>query len=798
MKKYLLALLVCMACSKEEYNFRQVFAPAFRDQKETEVTKSTATLSITLVQDYNNMVSKRGFYYATSKEALAKVGERRVATDPSFGTGSYTVQLKHLLPETTYYYQAFATNAQGTALAEVRSFTTLQGTVATVKTLLPELQHYQIIFKGAIPDTGGYPITEYGFYYSTVNQQPSSADRVVSKVTSSYRDETFSLPAQNFLANSRYYVRAYVMTQKGRAVGETLEFVTTKEAPAIGVEMEAPTHITNTTALVKGKVSHIGGALTYQTGFVYSDTQQMPTVENGAAKVEGTNTSDQKFFYELTGLAPAKRYFLRAFVTNAAGTVYSERQLLHTLPTEAPTGVHFVTYNNVQQRSVSLYATVASASEGGVITERGFVYDTSSETLTQETAQVVRLQGGIGNFFATVEGLTPLTQYYVRAYAKNQFGTTYSEQIASFTTEDIRTPSVLQLVYAIPSVSSIEVSATLRQDGGGRLSRRGFVYSTTHPTPTLEDSVVEVSGTQGNFSATLTGLSVDTRYYVRAFATNERGVSYSEPLALHTQGISLPALSYFEQREVTSTKAKLRGQITSNGGGRILRYGFVYSQHYTNPTLENNTGEVSLGENILGYFPMELSQLERNTTYYIRAFATNERGTTYSDSQSLTTPALSVGDAHQGGVVAYLFSPMDAGFVPGELHGYLIPAIADLPSQPYPWGCPLPQDSTSPIFGTGRDNTTLIANDCADTSASYYVRMRFRATGADDWFVPSMTELSSIAQHRVLLGLPAVDYWTSTQKGYYEAYYVSFAPSDGRIHVGEKNSPKNVLPIRMF
>ena len=141
----------------------------------------------------------------------------------------------------------------------------------------------------------------------------------------------------------------------------------------------------------------------------------MPSLENGAIKVLGVNTTERKFFHELTGLAPAKRYFLRAFVTNAAGTVYSEQLLLHTLPTGAPEGVHFVIYKDLQQRSVSLYGSVASAADGGVITERGFVYDTSSERLTQETAQVVRLQGGAGNFSTTIQGLTPLTQYYVRA-----------------------------------------------------------------------------------------------------------------------------------------------------------------------------------------------------------------------------------------------------------------------------------------------------------------------------------------------------------------------------------------------
>ena len=159
---------------------------------------------------------------------------------------------------------------------------------------------------------------------------------------------------------------------------------------------------------------------------------------------------------------------------------------------------------------------------------------------------------------------------------------------------------------------------------------------------------------------------------------------------------------------------------------------------------------------------------------------------------------LSVGDVYQGGVVAYLFTPSDEGFVPDQLHGYLIPATADLPAEAYPWGCGLSQESTSAAFGTGRDNTALIANDCSDTSASYYVRHHFLAMGKDDWFIPSMMELSHIAHNREVLQLPAAEYWSSTQKGYYEAYYVSFTPSDGRVHVGEKNSPRKVLPIRVF
>ena len=57
--------------------------------------------------------------------------------------------------------------------------------------------------------------------------------------------------------------------------------------------METPANVTNTSALVKAKVAHIGGAATYQTGFVYSDHQDMPSLENGATKVLGTNTSER-------------------------------------------------------------------------------------------------------------------------------------------------------------------------------------------------------------------------------------------------------------------------------------------------------------------------------------------------------------------------------------------------------------------------------------------------------------------------------------------------------------------------
>ena len=86
MKKYLLCILLCLSCSKEPYNFREVFPSVFKDLGVLELKGASVTLSITIAQDYNHMVTRRGFYYATTQEALADPNTRRGSKDPSYRT----------------------------------------------------------------------------------------------------------------------------------------------------------------------------------------------------------------------------------------------------------------------------------------------------------------------------------------------------------------------------------------------------------------------------------------------------------------------------------------------------------------------------------------------------------------------------------------------------------------------------------------------------------------------------------------------------------------------------------------
>lgn len=88
-----------------------------------------------------------------------------------------------------------------------------------------------------------------------------------------------------------------------------------------------------------------------------------------------------------------------------------------------------------------------------------------------------------------------------------------------------------------PTVSSIRstranLAASVTSDGGGRLSKTGFVIA-AHGTPTLADQVLDC-GIATSLSIVATGLTPETTYYVRAFAVNEAGTTYSEEITFRT------------------------------------------------------------------------------------------------------------------------------------------------------------------------------------------------------------------------------------------------------------------------
>lgn len=192
---------------------------------------------------------------------------------------------------------------------------------------------------------------------------------------------------------------------------------------------------------------------------------------------------------------------------------------------------------------------------------------------------------------------------------------------------------------AIPSLTTQAVSSitqttavsgyTISAEVYPKVTIAGVVWSTSaNPTITLPTKTT-------NGSANITGLSPGTTYHVRAYATNSLGTGYGNEIVFTTQNATVPVLTTQSVAVIRPTTALGGGNVTSTGNSSITTYGIVWSNS-PNPTIALNT-KTAVSPGGVGNYKHNLSNLSSNTTYYVRAYATNGVGTAYGNEVSFTT-----------------------------------------------------------------------------------------------------------------------------------------------------------------
>jgi hypothetical protein len=102
--------------------------------------------------------------------------------------------------------------------------------------------------------------------------------------------------------------------------------------------------------------------------------------------------------------------------------------------------------------------------------------------------------------------------------------------------------------------------------------------------------------------------------------------------------VTAPVVGALSVSDVTPASANVTAMISSEGGVTVVKRGFCYSKH-SNPTLTDETAGVSVtSATVLNAFTDKLT-LEPGNTYYVRAYAENAIGISYSNEQIITTPA---------------------------------------------------------------------------------------------------------------------------------------------------------------
>ena len=169
-------------------------------------------------------------------------------------------------------------------------------------------------------------------------------------------------------------------------------------------------------------------------------------------------------------------------------------------------------------------------------------------------------------------------------------------------------------------------------DGNGTVTARGICWSTS-PNPTINDNKTTDGYGVGTFTSNLSNLASQTTYYVRAYATNEKGTSYGSEKSFKTLEITLPTVTTNSVTDIKAMTAICGGNVTSDGNATVTARGICWS---TNPNPTINDNKTTNGEG-LGSFTSNLSNLASQTTYYVRAYAINEVGTAYGEEVSFTT-----------------------------------------------------------------------------------------------------------------------------------------------------------------
>lgn len=296
--------------------------------------------------------------------------------------------------------------------------------------------------------------------------------------------------------------------------------------------------------------------------------------------------------------------------------------------------------NELKQRpSLTITAisniTSATASSGGSIVNDGGSSIKAKGVCwsigTTPTISDNKTNDGTGTtkYTSALTGLAPGTVYNIRAYATNTSGTGYSSQL-TFTTVALAPVLTTAAFSAITTVTATS-GGNITSDGGSPITAKGVCWSTAQ-SPTIADTKTADGTGANSFSSAITGLTHNTTYYVRAYATNRIGTSYGNQLTLITLA-DLPVITTSAASSITATTAISGGNISLDGGATITARGICWSTT-ANPTISGSTTTDGNGS---GIFISNITALLPATLYYVRAYATNSAGTAYGDQISFTT-----------------------------------------------------------------------------------------------------------------------------------------------------------------
>ncbi len=729
MKKiYTILVCLCMlagfvACEKD----KEFVLTTLTVTNET-VTPSYETAEVSCSFKADATISEAFVHYSLSssfaKYDVAKMTEEK---------GKYAAHLTDLQDNTTYYIRYAVSNKYSSVVTEeVVECQTLPCTVPTiVLDSIGEVRESHAKAYLHLNFDGGASVTDMGLCWSK-QANPTTKDIHIST-----EDTLAVLDITDLQENTKYYVRAYAVNKVGTAYSEELVF-TTESVLSEPTGTENGYGYVDLGLSVKWATMNVGannpeeygdyfawGEIEpkdsyYWTTYKYSNGSETTLTKYNTSTIAGT--VDNKTTLELSDDAAYINWDGNWRMPSEAEWEELRKQCTWTWTTKNGVKGHKVT-SKINDNNIFLPASGRHFVDAltGVGVDGNYWSNTLNVASPCEAMYVLFISNGAGSFGSD-------------RYVGHSVRPVLGEKVVELTP-----PIVATIVATQITATTAVAGGNVISNGGAEVTERGVVYATTQ-NPTTADNKVSNGSGMGMFTCNLTDLQPNTKYYVRAYAINEKGTAYGEEMTFTTnKQIVLPSVTTAAITQITETSAVAGGNVTSDGGASVTERGVVYSTNH-NPTTADD--KVAGGSGV-GSFTCNLTNLQSNTTYYVRAYATNEVGTAYGEEMSFTTETPAV-HAYVDLGLSVKWATCNVGASSPEDYGDYFAWGETEPKEEYNWSTykwcdgskyTMTKYNNDSGYGTVDNKTTLELSDDA-----------VRANWGGSWRMPTDAELTELRE----------------------------------------------------